>query len=215
LRADVTSAGGTKVRRLPELAVHDRGVLYALLDEALVAHVGICDESGPVVLPMAAARAGDVLLVHGSTGSRLMRALAAGVPACATVTLLDGAIYARSAFTSSMRYRTGVVFGSFRPVADQLAALQVLTEHLLPGRWAELRAPTPKELAATLVLGVPLTEWSLKISDGWPDDEPADLDAPAWAGVVPFRPGWGDPVDAPDLRPGRLPSAAVLSRARG
>jgi nitroimidazol reductase NimA-like FMN-containing flavoprotein (pyridoxamine 5'-phosphate oxidase superfamily) len=164
---------------------------------------------------MAAARNGDVLLVHGSTGSRLMRALAAGAPSCTTVTLLDGAVYARSAFASSMRYRTAVVFGSYRPVADRLQALRVLTEHLLPGRWDELRAPTAKELAATSILEVPLAEWSLKVSDGWPDDEADDLDAPVWAGVLPTRPSWGQPMDAPDLAAGRLPSPAVLARTTG
>lgn len=202
----------TRVRRLPELAVDDRGSLDALLAEALVAHVGMPDPQGPVVLPMACARDGDALLVHGSTGSRLMRALAEGAAACTTVTVLDGAVYARSAFNSSMRYRSAMIYGPYRPLEDQLRGLRVLTEHLLPGRWDELRPPTTKELAATLVLAVPLDEWSLKVSDGWPEDEPSDLDAPVWAGVLPCRAAWGPPLDAPDLGAERLPSPAVLTR---
>ncbi len=200
------------MRRLPELAVADRERLDSVLDSVLVAHVGIVEEQGPVVMPMACARDGDLLLVHGSTGSRVMRALAAGVPACTTVTVLDGAVYARSAFNSSMRYRSAVIYGTFRAVDDRLQALRVLTEHLLPHRWDELRAPTAKELAATLILAVPLDEWSLKVSDGWPDDDPADLDAPVWAGVLPCRTTWDPPLDAPDLRPGLAPSPAVQTR---
>jgi nitroimidazol reductase NimA-like FMN-containing flavoprotein (pyridoxamine 5'-phosphate oxidase superfamily) len=161
---------------------------------------------------MACARDGDRLLVHGSTGSRLMRALAAGAPSCTTVTVLDGAIYARSAFNSSMRYRSAMVFGAYAAVEDQLDGLRVLTEHLLPGRWDELRAPTAKELAATTVLAVPLAEWSLKVSDGWPEDEPEDLAAPVWAGVLPCALQWGRPLDAPDLAAARVPPAAVLTR---
>ena len=202
----------TRIRRLSELAVADRSALDRLLDEVLIAHVAINDEAGPVVLPMACARDGDTLLVHGSTGSRLMRALAAGAPSCTTATVLDGAVYARSAFNASMRYRSAVLFGAYRPVEDQLRGMQVLTEHLLPGRWDELRAPSGKEIAATLVLSIPLDEWSLKVSDGWPEDEPADVEAPVWAGVVPCRLTWGSPSDAPDLVPGRRPSAAVLAR---
>ena len=203
----------TAVRRLPELAVDERVRLDDLLDEALVAHVGIVDLHGPVVLPMACARDGDTLLVHGSTGSRLVRALADGAATCTTVTVLDGAIYARSAFSSSMRYRSAVVYGAYRPATDQLRALRVLTEHLLPGRWEELRAPTAKELAGTLVLAVALEEWSLKVSDGWPEDEPADLDTSVWAGVLPCRTVWGEPLDAPDLmQPRTAPSPAVLTR---
>jgi nitroimidazol reductase NimA-like FMN-containing flavoprotein (pyridoxamine 5'-phosphate oxidase superfamily) len=202
----------TQVRRLPEKAVTDRARLDALLDEALVAHVAVADASGPVVVPMACARDGDDLLVHGSGASRLVRALASGAPSCTTVTALDGAVYARSAFHSSMRYRSAVVFGAYRPVDDALRGLRVLTEHLLPGRWDVLRAPTAKELAATRVLAVPLQEWSLKVADGWPQDEPEDLADPVWAGVLPCRTVWDPPLDAPDLGPDRPAPASVRGR---
>lgn len=191
----------TRVRRLPEKASTDRAVLDAILDAAKVAHVAFSDDSGqPFNLPVGAGRDGDRLLMHGSTGSRLFRTLAAGRPVCATVTLLDGMVLARSAFESSMHYRSAMVLGTPAVVADKLAALEALSEQWLPGRWAELRPPTAKELAATMVLQLPLEEWSVKVSDGPPEDDPADLDAPVWAGVLPILTEYGDPVPAPDLR---------------
>lgn len=203
----------TRVRRLPEKAVTHRAALDAILDAALVAHVAVVEEGQPYVLPMACARDKDRLLLHGSTGSRLMRGLAAGAPTCATVSLLDGLVYARSAFESSMNYRSAMILGTCRALEgdDLLEGLRILTEHLLPARWETLRAPTRKELAATSVLALPLTEWSVKVGDGPPDDDPDDLDAPVWAGVVPLSLVAGDPVDAPDLRgeydPGPLVAA--------
>lgn len=198
------SAPRTDVRRLPEKQVHDVAVLHAILDEALHASVGIEVGGQPYVLPMACARDGDDLLLHGSTGSRLMRVLAAGAPACASITHLDGLVYARSAFESSMRYRSATVLGraSEVPAGERVHALEVLTEHLLPGRWAELRAPLAKELAATSVLRLPLVEWSVKVSTGFSEDPDEDLHQPVWAGVVPLGVVPGDPVDAPDLDPG-------------
>jgi uncharacterized protein len=193
----------TRVRRLPEKQVTDRAVLDAVLDAARVAHVAVVDgEQRPYVLPVAHARDGDRVLFHGSTGSRLFRGLAAGAPTCLTVTLVDGLVAARSTFESSMHYRSAMVLGTATPVAHdgKAAALRVLTDHLMPGRWADARHPDAKELAATLVLALPLDEWSVKVSDGPPDDDDADLDRPVWAGVVPMRVAWGVPVDAPDLR---------------
>ena len=180
----------------------DVSALHAILDEALVAHVGISVDGQPYVLPMACARDGDSLLLHGSTGSRLLTGLSGGLPVCATVTLLDGLVYARSAFESSMHYRSAMVLGVARAVPSdaQEAALRVLTEHLLPGRNSDLRASTQKELAATRVLRLPLTEWSVKVSAAPPQDPPEDLDAPIWAGVLPLRLQPGTPIDAPDLR---------------
>jgi nitroimidazol reductase NimA-like FMN-containing flavoprotein (pyridoxamine 5'-phosphate oxidase superfamily) len=199
--------GRTTVRRLPDKQVHDRAVLDAVLDAARVAHVAVVDGEGrPYVLPVAHARDGDRVLFHGSTGSRLFRGLATGTPTCLTVTLVDGLVAARSTFESSMHYRSAMVLGTATPVADvdKPHALQVLTDHLMPGRWADARHPNAKELAATLVLALPLDEWSVKVSDGPPDDDESDLDRPVWAGVVPVRAAWGEPVDAPDLR-GRHP----------
>ena len=190
----------TRVRSLPEKTRTDRAALDEVLDSALVAHVAIVDAGQPYVLPMACARDGERLLVHGSTGSRLLRAMAAGAPICVTVTHLDGLVLARSAFNSSMQYRSAMILASARPVADQLEGLRVLTEHLIPGRWDILRAPTAKELAATLVLEIPLAEWSVKISDSPPEDEPEDLDAAVWAGVIPLTVSRGAAVPAPDLR---------------
>ena len=193
----------TKVRRLPEKQVTERSTLNAILDAARVAHVGVTDAGGqPYVLPVAFARDGDGLLIHGSTGSRLFRELAAGGPTCVTVTLIDGLVLARSAFESSMHYRSAMMFGTCAMVAadDVARCLEVLTEHLMPGRWAQLRPPTPKELAATTVLHMPLREWSVKVSDGWPDDPVDDLDEPVWAGVLPIESAFGAPLPTPDLR---------------
>jgi nitroimidazol reductase NimA-like FMN-containing flavoprotein (pyridoxamine 5'-phosphate oxidase superfamily) len=189
----------TKVRRLPEKQVEDRLVLNAILDAGRVGHIAVVDETEqPFVLPVAYARDDDRLLVHGSTASRLFRMLAAGATTCLTVTHLDGLVLARSAFESSMHYRSAMIFGSCDVVkgADKLRALEVLTEHLLPKRWA----PLSKEVAATLLLSLPIEEWSVKVSDGWPDDPPEDLDAPVWAGVLPMRTTFDAPLAAPDLR---------------
>lgn len=207
-------AGRTDVRRLAEKQVREVEILHAILDEALHASVGIQVDGQPFVLPMACARDGDQLLLHGSTGSRLMRALTSGTPVCVSVTHLDGLVYARSAFESSMHYRSATVLGRARevPADERLRALEVLTEHLLPGRWAELRAPLPKELAATSVLRVPLDEWSVKVSSGFSEDPDEDLPQPVWAGVVPLVAGLGAPVDAPDLDPARPAPAHVRDR---
>jgi nitroimidazol reductase NimA-like FMN-containing flavoprotein (pyridoxamine 5'-phosphate oxidase superfamily) len=182
----------TRVRRLPDKAVDDRAALDAILDEGLVAHVGIVDDQQPFVLPVGYARRGDEVIVHGSSGSRLFRALADGAPVCLTVTLLDGLVYARSAFESSMNYRCAMVLGSAQRLADddELDALRVMSEHLLPGRWVQARQPSKKELAATITVALPITEWSVKVSAGGPDDDPADLEnepwRSIWAGHVPI-----------------------------
>jgi nitroimidazol reductase NimA-like FMN-containing flavoprotein (pyridoxamine 5'-phosphate oxidase superfamily) len=193
------------VRRLPDKAVTDRSVLHAVLDAGLVAHLAVVDDDGqPYVVPVAYARDGDRVLVHGSTGSRLFRRLSAGAPTCLTVTLLDGLVVARSAFESSMHYRSVMVLGRCTVLrgAAKSAAVRVLTEHLLPGRWAEVRPPTRKELAATTVLALPLDECSVKVSAGPPDDPPEDAALPVWAGTVPIVASFGTPVPAPDLAPG-------------
>jgi nitroimidazol reductase NimA-like FMN-containing flavoprotein (pyridoxamine 5'-phosphate oxidase superfamily) len=191
----------TRIRRLPEKAVADVAVLHAILDAARVAHVGFADDEGrPVVIPTGVARDEDRLLMHGSTGSRLFRRLADGIDVCVTVTHLDGMVLARSAFESSMHYRSAMVFGRAAEVDDKTAALRAMSEAWLPGRWETLRPPNARELAATMVLAVPLEEWSVKVSDGPPTDDPDDLDAPVWAGVLPIVTTYGEPVSAPDLR---------------
>ncbi|MDZ5442086.1 pyridoxamine 5'-phosphate oxidase family protein [Micromonospora sp. 4G57] len=192
----------TRVRRLPDLAVHDRAVLHAVLDAGRVGHLAIVDGDQPYALPVAYARDGDRVLVHGSTGSRLFRHLAAGAPACLTVTLLDGLVLARSAFESSMNYRCAMVLGALTALdgVEKLAALERLSAHLLPGRWAVIRPPSAKELAATLVLALPLDECSVKVSAGPPDDLEDDLDRPVWAGVVPVVEAYGIPQPDPRLR---------------
>jgi nitroimidazol reductase NimA-like FMN-containing flavoprotein (pyridoxamine 5'-phosphate oxidase superfamily) len=206
----------TRVRRLPDKQAHDRPALDAVLDAGKVAHVAVHDDSGqPYVVPVAHARDGDVVLFHGSTASRLFRSLADGAPTCLTVTLLDGLVLARSVFESSMHYRSAMVLGT-ATVLDgdaKLRGLERVSEHLMPGRWAEARQPSRKELAATLVLSLPLTEWSVKVSDGPPDDADDDLDLPVWAGVVPLRTTAGAPVAAPDLR-GEPPVPAYVSAWR-
>jgi nitroimidazol reductase NimA-like FMN-containing flavoprotein (pyridoxamine 5'-phosphate oxidase superfamily) len=207
----------TTVRRLPEKQVRDRPVLDAVLDAGRVAHVAVRDEDGqPYVVPVAYARDGDTVLFHGSTASRLFRGLAEGAPTCLTVTLLDGLVAARSVFESSMHYRSAMVLGTAAVLTgeDKLRALQQVSEHLMPGRWADARQPNRKELAATLVLSLPLDEWSVKVSDSPPDDAAEDLDLPVWAGVLPLREVAGEPVPAPDLR-GAPPLPAYVGEWAG
>jgi nitroimidazol reductase NimA-like FMN-containing flavoprotein (pyridoxamine 5'-phosphate oxidase superfamily) len=190
----------TRIRRLPEKAATDVEELHAVLDAARVAHVAFVHDGHPVNIPVACARDGGSLLMHGSTGSRLFRALAAGAEICVTVTLLDGLVLARSAFESSMHYRSATIFGVAAEVTDKLAALQTMTQAWMPGRWETLRAPHAREVAATTVLALPLVEWSVKVSDSDPDDPDDDLDQPVWAGVLPILSAYGEPVPAPDLR---------------
>lgn len=194
------STDRTRVRRFPDKSVPDTAVLHAVLDAGLVAHVAVVEDGTPFVVPVAYARRGDEVLFHGSTGSRLFRLLAAGQPTCLTVTLLDGLVLARSAFESSMNYRSAMVLGVARRLEgeDELDALRTISEHLLPGRWEEARQPTRKESAATLTLALDLAESSVKVSTGGPEDDPADLDDPdlmrLWAGHVPVMESFGEPV---------------------
>jgi uncharacterized protein len=201
-RARVTR---TRITRLPELGSSDRDDLDRLLDDARVGHFAFVRDGQPVVIPTAIARDGDSVLAHGSTGAGWMRQLAAGAPVCLAVTLLEGLVVARSAFESSMLYRSGVIFGHCATVdepAEKRAALDLLTTAFLPGRVAEVREPSSKELAATLVLRLPIDEWSLKVSTDWPEDPPEDVQGPAWAGIVPLYSSYGPPADAPDLSAG-------------
>ena len=194
-------ASRTQVRRLPGKQVDDRAALDALLASALIAHAAVVDRGQPFVLPVAVAPDGDRVLSHGSTASRLFRALADGAPTCLTVTVVDGLVLARSQFESSMHYRSAVLLGRCSVLTgdDKVRALRVLTEHLMPGRAADARPPSNRELAATTVLALPLDEWSLKVSDAPPEDDPTDLDRPVWAGTIALQHVWGSATPAPDL----------------
>ena len=194
------STDRTRIRRIPDRAVTDVTALHAVLDAGLVAHLAVVVDGQPFVLPVGYARRGDEVIFHGSTASRLMRALSAGAPTCFTVTLLDGLVLARSAFESSMNYRSVMVLGVARRLDgdDELDALRHVSDHLLPGRWEDIRPPTAKERAATMTLALPLDECSVKIRTGGPEDDPVDLAdpryAPIWGGSVPICESFGVPV---------------------
>jgi nitroimidazol reductase NimA-like FMN-containing flavoprotein (pyridoxamine 5'-phosphate oxidase superfamily) len=194
------------VRRLPERGVYDRDAIDAVLDAGLVAHLGFVHDGQPYVIPTLHARVRDRVYVHGSAASRTLRALGTGLQACLTVTLLDGIVLARSVFEHSMNYRSVIVLGTATPTEDadeKLVALEAFTERLLPGRWAEARRPTPKELKATSVLSLPLDEASAKIRDGGPEDgDTPDAELDVWAGHVPLVVRALAPVPDAALRPG-------------
>ncbi|WNG37093.1 pyridoxamine 5'-phosphate oxidase family protein [Archangium violaceum] len=201
------------VRRLPKRASYEEPVIHAILDEGLVAHVGVTVEGQPYVMPMVYGRMGRNLYLHGASVSRLAKQLAQGVPACLTVTLVDGLVLARSAFHHSMNYRSVVVLGTAVLVTDEAEktqALEAITDHALRGRWAEVRAPNAQELKATSVLRLPLEEASAKIRTGGPRDDEEDLALECWAGVLPLRLVAHPPEPAEDLRKGiRLPGSLL------
>ncbi len=202
----------TRVDRSAKRATYDRETVHRILDEGLVCHVGLVLDGQPYVLPMAYGRDGDRLFLHGSVASRLARHLAEGAPVCVTVTHVDGLVFARSGFSSSMNYRSVVVLGRPRPVTEPAAkarALDVIADHLAPGRSREQRPLRPKELAATEVLELALSEVSAKVRSGPPDDPPQDVGLPVWAGVLPLRLVPGDPEPAPDLPTGVEVSPSV------
>lgn len=196
----------SRVRREPHRGVYDRATIDAVLDAALVCHLAFEDGGQPFAVPTLHARVGDVVYVHGSAASRALRTLRAGAPACLTVTVVDGLVLARSVFEHSVNYRSVMVLGRAREVtgtAAKTAALEAFTERLAPGRWAEARRPTPKELAATAIFELALTEASAKTRSGPPEDGDTEDGALAvWAGVVPLHTSWGRPEPDPALRPG-------------
>jgi nitroimidazol reductase NimA-like FMN-containing flavoprotein (pyridoxamine 5'-phosphate oxidase superfamily) len=207
----------TAATRMPEMMSADRADLDALLDRTVLGHFAFTDDDGrPVALPSVIARWGDRVLTHGSTGSRWLRRIGAGVPVAVSVAAVDGIVVARSAYASSLLYGSAVLFGEFTPLAgeEKLAALDVLTDRLLPGRTAEVRRPTARELAATTMLAMPIGEWSVRLSDGWPEDPEDDVAGPAWAGLVRFGPPPATLTGAPDLRPG-IAVAPSAGQARG
>ncbi len=188
--ADLIATERTRLRRLPARGSFERATIDAILDEALVCHVAFVHDGQPYVIPTTFAHVGDALYVHGSAASRMLRGLREGIPVCVTVTLLDGLVFARSAFHHSMNYRSVVILGVASEVTDeaeQLQALEAVVEHVFPERWREVRPPSRKELRATMVLRLPILEASAKIRAGGPLDDPEDLGWPCWAGHVPVR----------------------------
>jgi nitroimidazol reductase NimA-like FMN-containing flavoprotein (pyridoxamine 5'-phosphate oxidase superfamily) len=198
-----TPTGRTQVRRYPNRGVYDKAQVYGILDEGFLCHVGFAVDGQPFVIPTGYARSGDQLYIHGSAASRMLRTLHQGVDVCVTVTLVDAFVLARSGFHHSMNYRSVVVLGKARQVTDReekLNALRSFTNHIVPGRWDEVRPPTDQELKATTVLALPLDEVSAKMRSGGPIDDDEDYALPIWAGIVPVRTQMGDP-----LADGRVP----------
>jgi uncharacterized protein len=201
------------VRRHPERGRYDRAEVDAVLDSQLVAHVAFVEAGQPFCVPMLQARVGDDLYVHGSTASRTVRTLAAGAPACVTVTAIDGLVLARSAFQHSANYRSAMLLGSFRSIIgerERLAAFEAFTNKIVPGRWNEVRRPSAQELKATTVLAMAIDEASAKIRTGPPtDDETPDAELETWAGVVPVVTSFGEPEASPGLTNGIALSNSV------
>ncbi len=195
----------TTLKRLPKRGEYDRERVYAILDEAFICHVGFVVEGRPVVIPTGYGRLNEVLYIHGSAASRMLRTLSEGIEVCVTVTLIDGLVLARSAFHHSFNYRSVVVFGRARVVTDEaekMTALRAFTEHVIPERWDDVRKPNESEMKATTVLALPLVEASAKIRTGPPIDDEEDHALPVWAGVLPLRLATGEPVDDEQLRVG-------------
>ena len=207
----------TRLRRLPKRGVFDREVVYSILDEGLVCHVAFAIDGTPFVIPTGYARIGDRLVIHGSSASRMLRGLANGIDACVTVTLLDGLVLARSAFHHSVNYRSVVVFGKATVVDDdtqKMKALEAFTEHVIPGRWKDVRCPNELELKATTVLSLPIDEASAKVRTGGPVDDEEDYALDVWAGVLPLVLTPRDALADERLDPGIETPSYVLTYKR-
>ncbi|HEV3278343.1 MAG TPA: pyridoxamine 5'-phosphate oxidase family protein [Terriglobia bacterium] len=208
-----TPTARTQVKRLAKRAVYDKAQVHAILDEGYLCHAGFAMDGQPYVIPTLYARAGEQIYFHGSAASRMLRSAGDGLQVCLTVTLVDGFVLARSAFHHSMNYRSVVVLGRARLVTDsgeKRDALRLFTNHLVPGRWEEVRQPTDQELKATSVLALELNEVSAKVRTGPPLDDEEDYALPIWAGVVPVQPQLGEPI--PDARV--LPGIPAISADR-
>jgi uncharacterized protein len=207
----------TTLKRLPQRASYDREVVYRILDEGFVCHVGFAVDGQPFVIPTAYGRVGDKLYIHGSAASRTLRDLSGGIPVCVTVTLVDGLVLARSAFHHSINYRSVVILGAATLVAaaeEKITALRAFTEHVIPGRWDDVREPNEQELKGTSVLALPLVEVSAKVRTGPPKDDEEDMTIPVWAGELPLRITAGSPVDDPQLSAGISPPAYITLYSR-
>ncbi len=205
------------VKRLPKRGVYDRELVYQILDEGFICHVSFSVDGQPFVIPTGYARVGDQLYIHGSQMSRMLRTLAQGVNVCVAVTLVDGLVLARSAFHHSVNYRSVVIFGRAAIVEDKeakLAALFAFSEHVLPGRWDDVREPTEQELKATTVLSLPLVEVSAKVRTGPPIDDDEDYALNVWAGVLPLKLVAGEPVSDPRLPESIEPPSYTLKYTR-
>jgi uncharacterized protein len=205
----------TTVKRHPERGAYDRPTIDSILDEALICHLGFVADGRPYVIPTIHARDGDTLYVHGSPGSRMLKASKKGVDICVTVTLLDGLVLARSVYNHSMNYRSVVVLGRARELTDRdekLRAMRRVVEHVVPGRWEDARPPDDGEIKGTMILALPLDEASAKIRSGPPTDDAADLELPVWAGVIPLRIEPSDPV--PDAAVDSPPPSYAAGYAR-
>ncbi len=199
---ELTPTERTTLHRLPARGSYERSTIHGILDEAFICHVGIATDTGPVVIPTTYGRVGDVLYLHGSPASHLLRTMKQGVDVCVTVTLVDGLVLARSTFHHSINYRAVMVFGTaveVTDVAEKAVALAAIVEHIVPGRTADARPATDKEVRGTSVLALSLTEASAKVRRGGPADDNDDLALPVWAGVLPLTTTPGLPDAAPDL----------------
>jgi uncharacterized protein len=208
----------TRLVREADRAIYDRESAYRILDEGFLCHVGFVADGQPFVIPTSYGRTGDSLYIHGSAASRMLRNLKEGVPVCITVTLLDGLVLARSIFNHSMNYRSVVVLGKAMLVDDpkeKLEALRLLSEHIIPGRWADSRQPNERELKATSVLRVPIEEFSAKVRMGPVVDDEEDYSFPTWAGVVPLQMIAGAPINDSRLDPAREVPAYARNYSRG
>src|SRR5271167_527045 len=207
----------TRLVREADRAVYDRAAAYRILDEGFICHVGFVVDGQPFVIPTGYGRVGDNLYIHGSAASRMLRRVDEGIPVCVTVTLLDGLVLARSIFNHSMNYRSVVILGTAHAVTgpeEKLDALRLLSEHILPGRWAESRQPNEKELKKTLVMRLSIEEFSAKVRQGPPVDDEEDYAFPTWAGVIPLEMFAGKPINDPRLDPAREVPAYARQYAR-
>ena len=198
----LTPTPRTKVQRLPDRGKYDRETVHAILDQGFVCHVGFVVEGQPFVIPTNYARVDEILYLHGSSASRMLKTLSGGVSVCVTVTHVDGLVLARSAFHHSVNYRSVVALGVAHLIEnteEKLRALEAFTNHVMPGRWNDIRTPTDQELRATSVLALPLDEVSAKVRVGPPKDEAEDYSLPIWAGVLPLNIVPGAPIDDPKL----------------
>jgi nitroimidazol reductase NimA-like FMN-containing flavoprotein (pyridoxamine 5'-phosphate oxidase superfamily) len=210
----ITQTTRTTLKRLPQRGNYDRNAINQILDEGFICHVGFAVEGKPFVIPTGYARVGDSLLIHGSQASRMLHTLEQGIDVCVTITLIDGLVLARSAFNHSMNYRSVVIFGNAKAIEDsleKLTALRAISEHIIPGRWEDVRGPNQRELQLTTVLSLGLDEASAKIRNGPPIDYEEDYGLDVWAGVIPLKLIAESPVADPRLA--TAPAAPAYARS--